>query len=159
MKSLPAKAEYEFLDRQDIRELNDQIRSLSTLIYLAKTEEDKHGIQLQQKKLYTSKRRLYKEELQRIQVQQTTLMQSDTQREGIQNNTLFYYRRRVMPHRDLLAITLPYSIGLRYKDSKRALEALESLYSEAETVLYRDSLRPLGDICLCRKSIKEFVTL
>ncbi|KAJ5663543.1 hypothetical protein N7507_004274 [Penicillium longicatenatum] len=61
-----------------------------------------------------------------------------------------------MPHRDLLATILPYSIGLRYKDGKRALEALESLYSEAETVLYHDSLRPLGDVYLCGKSMKEF---
>ncbi|KAJ6114885.1 zinc finger protein [Penicillium sp. IBT 16267x] len=119
LKSLPAKAEYEFLDRQDIRELDDQMRSLSALICLAKTEEDKHDIRLKQKKLYASKQ-----------------LQSDAQREGFQNDTLFNYRRRVMPHRDFLAITLPCSIGLRHKDGRRALEALESLCSETETVLY-----------------------
>lgn len=86
-------------------------------------------------------------------------MHLDAQREVIQNNTLFYYRRRVMPHRDLLASTLLCSIGLRHKNSRRALEALESLYSETETVLYRDSLRPLDDVYLYRKSMKEYVTL
>lgn len=159
LKSLPAKAEYEFLDRQDIRELDEQMRSLGGLVSLAQTEEEKREIRLKQKRLYASKQRLHKEELQRIQAQQNTSVHLDAQREVIQNDTLFYYRRRVMPHRDLLASTLPCSIGLRHKDGRRALEALESLCSETETVLYRDSLRPLDDVCLCGKSMKECVTL
>ncbi|KAJ5521357.1 hypothetical protein N7527_005472 [Penicillium freii] len=52
-----------------------------------------------------------------------------------------------MPHRDFLASILPYKLSLRSLDRRRTLET--------DTILYRDSLSPLGQAYLCRKSVKE----
>ncbi|KAJ5490173.1 hypothetical protein N7453_010998 [Penicillium expansum] len=71
--------------------------------------------------------------------------------------TMFYYRRRVIPHRDFLAITLPSKIGLRSLDKVRVLEALESLYTKIDKVTFRDSLSPIHKAYLCGKPIQEYI--
>ncbi|KAJ5882364.1 Zinc finger C2H2 [Penicillium soppii] len=69
-----------------------------SLMPLDSTPEEKHKIQLKQKRVYNKKRSLYNKELRKEK---------------------------------------------------------ESLYSETDTILYRDSLSPLGQVCLYRRSIEE----
>ncbi|KAG0160181.1 hypothetical protein PDIDSM_7708 [Penicillium digitatum] len=61
---LPAKAEFEFLAREDIHTLDQTMAKLSSLILHALPEE-KHEIQLKQKRAYSEKRSLYNEELRK----------------------------------------------------------------------------------------------
>ncbi|KGO60662.1 hypothetical protein PEX1_038750 [Penicillium expansum] len=98
---LPAKAEYEFLAREDIHALDQTMAKLSSLLLNALPEE-KHEIQLKQKRAYNEKRSLYNEELRKVQAQ------SGKQHGSIYTETMFHYRRKVMPHRDFLARKLPY---------------------------------------------------
>ncbi|KAJ5193197.1 hypothetical protein N7449_009339 [Penicillium cf. viridicatum] len=56
-----------------------------------------------------------------------------------------------MPHRDFLASKLYCKLSLRSLDRRRTLQALESLYSETDTISYRDSLSPIGQACLYSK--------
>ncbi|KAJ6001624.1 zinc finger protein [Penicillium canescens] len=146
---LPAKAEYEFLAREDVYAL-DQIMAKLSLLLPNATPEEKHEIQLKQKRVYNEKRSLYNEELRKVQAQ------SGRQHGSIYTETMFHYRRKVMPHRDFLASTLPCKLSLRSLDGRRTLQALESLCSETDTISYRDSLSPLGQACLCGRSIEEF---
>ncbi|KAJ5491931.1 Zinc finger C2H2 [Penicillium expansum] len=99
---LPAKAEFEFLAREDIHALDQTMAKLSSLLVNALPEE-KHEIQLKQKRAYSEKRSLYNEELRKVQAQ------SGKQHGSIYTETMFHYRRKVMPHRDFLAQKLPYS--------------------------------------------------
>ncbi|KAJ5772119.1 Zinc finger C2H2 [Penicillium odoratum] len=145
---LPAKAEYEFLAREDICDLDRMMAKLSLQLSGA-TPEEKHKIQLQQKRVYNEKRGLYNKELRKVE------RQSGKQHGSIYTETMFHYRRRVMPHRDFLANALLGKVSLRSLDGRRILQALESLCSETHTVAYRDSLSPLDKACLCGKSIKE----
>lgn len=149
---LPAKAEYEFLAREDVHAL-DQIMAKLSLLLPNATPEEKQKIQLKQKRMYNEKRSLYNDELRNVQAQ------SGRQHGSIYTETMFHYRRRVMPHRDFLATTLPCKLSLRSLDGRRTLQALESLCSETDTISYRDSLSPLGQACLCGRSIEEYVLL
>ncbi|KAJ5438201.1 uncharacterized protein N7458_009199 [Penicillium daleae] len=65
-QSLPAKAEFDFLDRSDIRILNEGMRSLSAQLLSTTTPKERHRIQIKQKLAYRNKQRLYKEELKRL---------------------------------------------------------------------------------------------
>jgi carbonic anhydrase len=147
---LPAKAEYEFLAREDICAL-DQIMAKLSLLLTDAMPEEKHKIQLKQKKAYSEKRSLYNEELRKLQ------SQSGRQHGSIYTETMFYYRRKVMPHRDLLASTLPCNLSLRSLDGRRTMQALESLCSETDPISYLDSLSPIGQACLCGRFIEEYV--
>ncbi|KAJ5975505.1 Zinc finger C2H2 [Penicillium waksmanii] len=69
---------------------------------------------------------------------------------NIEKKTLFFYRRRVLPQRDLLANIFPKKISLR-----RALEALEFICKDIYSVVYRATLQPEDGKYLCRKSIDE----
>jgi carbonic anhydrase len=157
-QSLPAKAEFEFQDRNDIRDLDVAIRSLG--LKLLETEDNglKRELQLQQRRLLTERDRLYREELKKIQMSQTQKPTDSEENSGsIYEQTLFYYRRRVMPQRDILADLLPRRLGLRHPDGRNALAALESLCEETDSTAYRNSLRPQNGSCLCGKPIAEFV--
>lgn len=149
---LPAKAEFEFLAREDIHALDQTMAKLSSLLLNALPEE-KHEIRLKQKRAYSEKRSLYNEELRKVQAQ------SGKQHGSIYTETMFHYRRKVMPHRDFLAQKLPCKLSLRSLDGRRILQALESLCSEKNTITYLDSLSPLGQACVCGRSMKEYVTL
>lgn len=100
-QSLPAKAEFEFLDRRDIRALDEEIRCLSAQLLSATTSAERHSIQIKQKLVYSSKQRLYKEELKRLRATQSNKPYSSNENKvNMQKETLFSYRRRVMPQRD-----------------------------------------------------------
>ncbi|KGO41744.1 hypothetical protein PEXP_107500 [Penicillium expansum] len=103
---LPAKAEYKFLTQEDIHTLNQTMAKLSSLLLNALPEE-KHKIQLKQKRAYNKKRSLYNKELRKVQAQ------SGKQHRSIYTETIFHYRRKVIPHRDFLARKLPYKLSLR----------------------------------------------
>ncbi|KAJ6069131.1 hypothetical protein N7499_011018 [Penicillium canescens] len=62
---LPAKAKYEFLAREDVYAL-DQIMAKLSLLLPNATPEEKHKIQLKQKRVYNKKRSLYNEELRKV---------------------------------------------------------------------------------------------
>ncbi|KAJ5741093.1 Zinc finger C2H2 [Penicillium malachiteum] len=145
---LPAKAEYEFLARDDISELDNLLAKLSTQLATAGPEE-RRKIQLEQKNLYSQKRFLYNEELQRAR------QRSEGQHGSLFTESMFHYRKRVMPHRDFLAATLPCKIGLRSSNGTKALQALESLCSETERISYRNSLSPIDNACPCGKRMDE----
>jgi hypothetical protein len=149
---LPAKVEYEFLAREDVCALDQNMAELSLLLSDA-TLEEKHKIQLKQKKVYSEKRSLYNQELRKVQAQ------SGRQHRSIYTENMFHYRRKIMPHRDFLASTLPCKLSLRSIDGRRTVQALESLCSETDTISYRDSLSPLGQVCLCGRSIEEYFEL
>ncbi|GLI74859.1 hypothetical protein PoHVEF18_003107 [Penicillium ochrochloron] len=155
-QSLPAKAEFEFLDRSDIRALDEEMRSLSARLLTATTPEERYGIQIKQKLAYSNKQRLYKEELQRLRATQSNKPPDSNENQvNMQKETLFSYRRRVMPQRDLLANILPNKISLRHHDGRRALEALEFICKDKRTVAYRAALQPQDGKCLCGKAIDE----
>ncbi|KAJ5202331.1 Zinc finger C2H2 [Penicillium cf. viridicatum] len=62
---LPIKAEYKFLAREDIYALDQTMVKLSLLLSDA-TPEEKHEIQLKQKRIYNKKRSLYNKELRKV---------------------------------------------------------------------------------------------
>ncbi|KAI9041406.1 uncharacterized protein KD926_006802 [Aspergillus affinis] len=142
-QSLPAKAEFEFLDRSDIMSLDEEMRSLSAQLLSATMPDEKHGIQIKQKLVYSNKQRLYKEELKRLRVAQSNKpLGSNENQVNIEKETLFSYRRRVMPQRDLLANTFPSKVSLRHHDGRRALKALEFICKDTCSVAYRATLQP-----------------
>lgn len=156
--TLPAKAEFEFQDREDIRALDETMMSLGFQLLSVEGREEKQKVQLKQHQVYNERQRLYKEELKRIQLSQPHKPTSTTEHQGsIWEQTLFHYRRRVMPQRDLLANILPQKISLRHHDGRRALEALEYLCKEINPIAYREGLRPWNKRCLCGKAIDEYV--
>ncbi|KAJ6024796.1 zinc finger protein [Penicillium herquei] len=144
---LPAKAEFEFLARDDISHLDHLLAKLNAQL-LTTDPEEKRRIQLEQKRINRQKRFLYNDELRKIQ------RRSEGQHGSIFTENLFHYRKRVMPEREFLAATLPSKITLRSSNGKRALQALESLCSETGRISYRDSLSPINDSCLCGKRYK-----
>ncbi|KAJ5531291.1 Zinc finger C2H2, partial [Penicillium freii] len=137
LQLLPTKAKFKFLAREDIHALNQTIAKLSSLLLNALLEE-KYEIRLKQKRAYSKKRSLYNKELRKVQAQ------SGKQHRSIYTETIFHYRRKVMPHKDFLAQKLPYKLSLHSLDRRRILQALESLYSKKNTIIYLDSLSPLG---------------
>ncbi|KAJ5630267.1 uncharacterized protein N7484_010367 [Penicillium longicatenatum] len=154
LQSLPAKAEFEFQDRSDVRALDEELRSLSAQPLSPTTPVQKHEIQIKQKLVYSKKRWLYKEELNRIRGTQSNKLKTPNENQAtVHNETLFYYRRRVMPQRDLLANIFPREISLRHQDGRRAIEALESLCKDKCPVAYRASIRPRCGKCPCGKPI------
>ncbi|KAJ5452017.1 hypothetical protein N7445_000200 [Penicillium cf. griseofulvum] len=144
-QSLPAKAEFEFQERNDIRALDKDMEILSVLLSEATGNEEKHQIQLKQHRAYNEKKRLYIEHLKGLQRSQPHGFRPATNSgSNINEETLFRYRRRVMPERDYLVMILPQKIGLRSSEGRRALEALESLCTLECSVAYRSSLQPLN---------------
>ncbi|EAW17156.1 uncharacterized protein NFIA_005180 [Aspergillus fischeri NRRL 181] len=90
------ETEFEFQEREDVIALDKEFERLSTQLAKADTETKKE-IQLQRRRVQGQKDKLYLEELKRQRVQQCT------QTGSVYEQTLFHYRRRAMPERDLLA--------------------------------------------------------
>ncbi|KAF7169446.1 hypothetical protein CNMCM6106_004351 [Aspergillus hiratsukae] len=149
-QSLPAKAEFEFQEREDVIALDKEFERLST--QLAKTDtETKKGIQLQRRRVQGKKDKLYLEELKRQRVQQCT------QTGSVYEQTLFHYRRRAMPERDLLAHKLPKkSSTIRSPDGLEAMKALEAICNQYHQVTYRSGLQPVNGRCVCGEPIDRF---
>ncbi|KAJ5808824.1 hypothetical protein N7474_010093 [Penicillium riverlandense] len=160
LQSLPAKAEFEFEDRDDVRALNRDMDSLSSLLPFTNDHEQKREIQVKQHQIYNEKQRLYKEELKMVQMlQPNTLMRSSGHPGDLHEQNLFHYRRRVMPERDLLATVLPQRVSLRSCQGRQALEALESLCKEIRPVAYRSGLQPVDGKCPCGEGMDKLVPL
>jgi hypothetical protein len=101
-QSLPAKAEFEFQDCEDILALDKELAELSTQLENTDSAESMREIQLQQQRIQGQKDKLYLGEPKR-QYQ----LQPDNQSRSIHEHMLFYYYQQVMPERDLLADILP----------------------------------------------------
>jgi hypothetical protein len=154
--SLPAKAEFEFQERGDILALDKEMEMLSVQLSKASGSEEKHHIQLKQHKVYNEKKRLYTEQLKSLQKSQPNKPRSTTNCESNANEeTLFRYKRRVMPERDYLARILPQKIGPRSCEGRKALEALETLCTLKCSVAYRSSLQPVNGKCICGEQIEK----
>ncbi|KAN0069665.1 hypothetical protein V8E54_011971 [Elaphomyces granulatus] len=106
--------------------------------------------------VYNEKKRLYTEQLKSLQKSQPNRLRPTTNCESNANEeTLFRYRRRVMPERDYLARILPQRIGLRSGEGRKALEALESLCTLKCSVAYCSSLQPVNGKCICGEQIEK----
>jgi hypothetical protein len=69
---------------------------------------------LSKHRVYNEKKRLYREQLKSFRKSQPNKLRSTTNCESnTKEETLFCYRRRVMPERGYLAMMLPQRIGLR----------------------------------------------
>ena len=156
-QSLPAKAEFEFQERSDILALDETMENLSLKLSKASSAQEKDQIRLDQHRAYNEKKRLYLEELKRLRKLQPNKPKSATSDpNGLHEESLFYYRRRVMPERDYLATVLSQRIELRSSEGRRAVEALESLCRSKDSVAYRSSLRPKNGKCVCGEQIAKY---
>lgn len=148
---LPAKAQLEFENREDIRELDRELQDLSGRLLATSDAQTKREIQNRQKSVYGTRKRLLKQAVDQIREHK----QKDSTISNIRTETLFHYRRRVMPNRHLLAVILPREASLRDADGRQALRALEGICLEDSPIAYRESLKPIGDRCRCGALIKE----
>lgn len=148
---LPAKAQLEFDNREDIVELDDQLRELSARLSATSDAQARGEIQKRQKSLNGTKKKLLRKAVDQLRGQS----KKDSAISNIRTETLFYYRRRVMPNRGLLADILPKKVSLRDTDGRQALQALESICLESSRIAYRESLKPFGGKCRCGAIIKE----
>lgn len=148
---LPAKQQFEFESRKDIRELDSELWDLADRLSALSDVQGRKEIQKRQRSVYDRKQRLYREAVKQIREKSTKGSTTSNTR----TETLFHYRRRVMPDRDILAGLLPSKVSLRDSDGRQALQALESICSESSPIAYRDSLRPLEGKCRCGAEINE----
>ncbi|RHZ53562.1 uncharacterized protein CDV56_101788 [Aspergillus thermomutatus] len=137
-QSLPAKAEFEFQEREDVMALDTEFAFLSAQLAKADSPEKAHEIHLQRRRVQSQKDKLYLEELKRQRE-----VQQGTQTGSICEQTLFHYRRRAMPERDLLAQILPTKSTIRSSAGRDVMNALEAICSQYHPVTYRSGLRPV----------------
>ncbi|KAJ5110899.1 hypothetical protein N7532_001434, partial [Penicillium argentinense] len=152
---VPAKAQIEFQNREDVKSLSAEMYSLSECLQATTESHARHNIQKAQKSVYSKIQRLYKDAVDLIQKSQN--------KEGLSHNniakkSLFHYRRRVMPYRDILAELLPRKCSLRDCHGREALQALEHLCLEDTTVAYRNSLKPKNGKCICGVLMKDYMS-
>ncbi|GFF77413.1 hypothetical protein IFM53868_02081 [Aspergillus udagawae] len=148
-QSLPAKAEFEFQEREDVVTLDTEITFLSAQLAKADSQETAHQIHLQRRRVQNQKDKVYLEELKRQRE-----VQQGTQTGSVYEQTLFHYRRRAMPERDLLAQILPTRSTIRSSAGREAMKALETICSQYHPVTYRSGLRPSNDgKCMCGESV------
>ncbi|KAL6229166.1 hypothetical protein BDW75DRAFT_250082 [Aspergillus navahoensis] len=148
-QSLPAKAEFEFQEQEDVVKLDTEIAFLSAQLAKADSQETAHQIHLQRRRVQNQKDKLYLEELKRQRE-----VQQGTQTGSVYEQTLFHYRRRAMPERDLLAQILPTRSTIRSSAGREAMKALETICSQYHPVPYRSGLRPGNDgKCMCGESV------
>jgi carbonic anhydrase len=148
-QSLPAKAEFEFQEREDVMALDTEVAFLSAQLAKADSQETAHQIHLQRRRVQNQKDKLYLEELKRQRE-----VQQGTQTGSVYEQTLFHYRRRAMPERDLLAQILPTRSTIRSSAGREAMKALETICSQYHPVTYRSGLRPGNDgKCMCGESV------
>lgn len=148
---LPTKEQFKCESRKDIRELDSELWDLTDRLSALSDVQDRKEIQKRQRSVYDRKQRLYIEAVK--QIRENSKKGSNTS--NTRTETVFHYRRRVTPDRDILAGLLPKKVSLRDSDSRQALHALESICSESSPIAYRDSLRPLEGKCRCGAEIKE----
>jgi carbonic anhydrase len=147
-QSLPAKAEFEFQEREDVIALDTEFAFLSSQHATADNQETAHMIHLQRRRVQNQKDKLYLEELKRQRE-----VQQGTQTGSIYEQTLFHYRRRAMPERDVLARVLPTKLTIRSSAGREAMKALETICSQYHPVTYRSGLRPLNGNCVCGEPV------
>jgi carbonic anhydrase len=148
-QSLPAKAEFEFQEREDVMALDTEFALLSSQLAKADSQEMAHEIHLKRRRIQSQKDKLYFEELKRQRE-----VQQGTQTGSVYEQTLFHYRRRAMPERDLLAQILPTRSTIRSSAGLEAMKALETICSQYHPVTYRSGLRPGNDgKCMCGESV------
>lgn len=152
-QSLPAKAEFEFQDRDDIRKLDAEMCSLGAQLPCLETQEQRNQVYSTQHRIYNEKQRLYKEELKKLR-------KSQSRKPGVEHGSLyeqglFLYRRRAMPERDFLADYLPQEIELQSFNGRKSLEALETICKQKCSVAYRAGLRPHNGACICGKAMDQ----
>ncbi|THC87771.1 hypothetical protein EYZ11_012784 [Aspergillus tanneri] len=150
-QSLPAKAELEFQDRVDIVQLDIKIQSLKKQLAGLDKEEAK-PIQQQRRRLENQRQRLYLDELACVRRDQTRQLGFQP---GSVERTLFYYTRKVMPERDMLAGILPTMVELRSPTGRMALRALEAICSQEVSICYLSSLTPIDGKCICGELIEK----
>jgi carbonic anhydrase len=150
-QSLPAKAEFEFQEREDVVALDTEITFLSAQLAKADSQEAAHQIHLQRRRVQNQKDKLYLEELKRQRE-----VQQGTQTGSVYEQTLFHYRRRAMPERDLLAQILPTRSTIRSSAGLDAMKALETICSQYHPVGYRPGLRPVNGKCMCGESVDKY---
>jgi hypothetical protein len=156
-QSLPAKAEFEFQERSDILALDETMGNLSLKLSKASSTQEKNQIRLDQHRAYNEKKRLYLEELKRLrELQPNKPKSASSDPNGLHEESLFHYRRRVMPERDYLATVLSQRIELRSSEGRRVIEALESLCTSKDSVAYRSSLQPKDGKCVCGEKIAKY---
>ncbi|RHZ62459.1 uncharacterized protein CDV56_107336 [Aspergillus thermomutatus] len=125
-----------------------QFAFLSAQLAMADSPETAHEIHLQRRRVQSQKDKLYLEELKwQREVQQ------GTQTGSVYEQTLFHYRRRAMPERDLLAQILPTKSTIRSPAGQDAMKALEAICSQYHPVTYRSGLRPVNGKCICGESV------
>jgi carbonic anhydrase len=154
-QSLPAKAEFEFQERDDVQAIDDEMQQLGARLDGLTDDSEKHEIRVQQHRLYNKKQKLYMEELKRLR--QTQPRNCTSQPSSVYEQTFFHYTRRVMPERDLLAQVLPKIGNLRSPTGRAALKALEAICSGNGLTPYRSGIRPLHGKCLCGEVVETCV--
>ena len=98
-------------ERSDILALDETMENLSLKLSKASSAQEKDQIRLDQHRAYNEKKRLYLEELKRLRKLQPNKPKSATSDpNGLHEESLFYYRRRVMLERDYLATVLSWPI-------------------------------------------------
>ncbi|OJJ98557.1 hypothetical protein ASPACDRAFT_31552 [Aspergillus aculeatus ATCC 16872] len=150
-QSLPAKAEFEFLEREDVMSLDKKMDQLTQEMGDVREPTEKHRLQLEQHRIYNEKQILYKQELRRLQ--QTQRRGSITQQGSIFEQTLFSFTRKVMPERDLLAQLLPKNEGLRSATGLKVLAALETICSGSSTSIYGAGMQAIDGKCFCGSAL------
>ncbi|KAL4925801.1 uncharacterized protein BDV17DRAFT_283674 [Aspergillus undulatus] len=145
-QSLPAKAEFDFLHREDIIQLDFQIRSL-----LKEESMTERKLLSQRRRLETKRQRLYEDELKRVRSEQVRRLGTSSSHD----QTWFAYARKVMPDRGLLADVPPTAVDLRSPTGRAALCALETICSQKYSVAYQSSITPDNDICPCGRQANK----
>lgn len=151
-QSLPAKAEFEFQEREDVMALDKEFALLSSQLAKADSQEMEHEIHLQRRRVQSQKDKLYLKELKRQRD-----AHPGTQIGSVYEQTLFHYRRRAMPERDLLAQILPTRSTIRSSAGRDAMKALETICSQYHPVAYRSRLRPVNGECICGEAVDRYV--
>ncbi|KAL4948932.1 hypothetical protein BDW69DRAFT_198491 [Aspergillus filifer] len=144
---------FEFEEREDVRRLNEELARLDSQMLDAESPDMKKDIILQRRKVRTEKDKIYLSELKRQRE-----LQSATQAGSIHEQTLFHFRQRAMPQRDLLARILPKKTTVRSTEGLEAMKALEALCKESNQVAYRSGLEPLNGKCICGKPIERRIS-
>ncbi|CBF82971.1 hypothetical protein AN3315.2 [Aspergillus nidulans FGSC A4] len=119
-QSLPAKAEFEFQEREDIMALDEELKSLTAKLVDARADgpEAERKIQLERR--------------------------HDSHVGSVYKQTLFCYYRRAMPERDRLAQLLPSKSSMRSPAGRDAMIDLETICREHSPVAYRTNLQPIN---------------
>ncbi|RAQ76875.1 hypothetical protein COH21_008703 [Aspergillus flavus] len=151
-QSLPAKAELEFQDRDDVVQIDTEIQALKRQL-MGLNNQDSKSVEQQRRHLEARRQRLYLDELARIRHDQPRRLELVSKHAP---QTVFYYARKVMPERNLLAELLPQETELRSSTGRMALRALEAICSQMVSVCYLSSIAPVDGKCLCGEPVEKY---